>query len=499
MARRWYLDSVDRVMTVRSMEEPLEVLHFMKEHSDSDIRTHETALRKLGYLATHANYDSIVGDGRFHGILASLASSLEDCDARRLSGIADACGRFRRSTPELGDLAQRLAEAVIRREDAFNTRSLATIALSLSLRGTRDVSTVEFIRTEALKLMNEFEPAHCTMLLEAFRRWGVFDRQLVDLIVERMSDEVDRFTARDVVEAVAVVSRLGLARGFLLRRLCTLAFENLGQFGPRDLAMMAYSLAKLRFLARRNVDDLVDAVRPELYQLRGSPVSELLFALAMTDAKHQGDVARALVAKFIDDSRDGVTRSLGSLVDFSWALASLELVGEFEQDFKDVIAQIVQQQPPQNRVPLMKLFDVFCALELEHKALRVEVPAVWKNACDEADRFEMEKLESSRLHNEVVMRFDQLRGTASGTRWQLRMQRNQQCGPYRVDMLDEDTRVALDLEIISWPTARHMKHRLLKGLGYRPVRLEYWDWRRTRSEEDQNTFLEREVCRALDE
>jgi hypothetical protein len=37
------------------------------------------------------------------------------------------------------------------------------------------------------------------MLLEAFRRWGVFDRQLVDLLVERMSDEVDRFTTRDLV------------------------------------------------------------------------------------------------------------------------------------------------------------------------------------------------------------------------------------------------------------------------------------------------------------
>lgn len=31
------------------------------------------------------------------------------------------------------------------------------------------------------------------MLLEAFRRWGVFDRQLVDLLVERMTDEVDQF------------------------------------------------------------------------------------------------------------------------------------------------------------------------------------------------------------------------------------------------------------------------------------------------------------------
>ena len=47
--------------------------------------------------------------------------------------------------------------------------------------------------------MEDLEPGHCAMLLEAFRKWGVFDRQLVDMIVERMSDEVDRFTTRDLV------------------------------------------------------------------------------------------------------------------------------------------------------------------------------------------------------------------------------------------------------------------------------------------------------------
>merc|ERR1712113_511790 len=136
---------------------------------------------------------------------------------------------------------------------------------------------------------------------------------------------------------------------------------------------------------------------------------------------------------------------------------------------------IFERFPPQNRVPLVKLFDVICALDLEYQSLGVTVPQLWKAACDEADRFEMDKLESSRLHNEIVMRFDNLRGIASGTRWQLRMQRNQQCGPYRVDMLDEASKVALDVEIISWPTSRRMKHRLLCTLGYRPVRLEYWE------------------------
>ncbi|CAE8617075.1 unnamed protein product [Polarella glacialis] len=498
VTRRTYLDSVDRSVTVQSMKDPLEVLDFMEKNSDSDTRTHEAALRALGRLSVGARYQDVVSDARFHAILSALASRLDDCNAKTLSMIADASARFRISTPELSDLAQRLAEVITRREDAFNPRNLASVAIALSVRGVRDVATVEFIRNEAIKLMDDLEPTQCVMLLEAFRRWGVFDRQLVDMIVERMSDEVDRFTARDLVDALAVISRLGLARGFLLRRLCTLAFENLRQFTPRELAKMSYALAKLRFLAQSNVDEIVDAVTPDLHKLVGSQVSELLYALAMVDARHQVDLARNLIAQYTD-SPGGVSKmSGGSLIDFAWALCALELVDEHKAVFKAALGETFNRSPPQNRVPLMKLFDVMCCLELEHKDLGIAVPATWKAACDDADRFEMDRLDTSRLHNEIVMRFDSLRGAAHGMRWQLRMQRNQNCGPYRVDMLDEDTKIAMDVEIISWPTSRHLKHRLLKDMGYKMLRLEYWDWRRARTEEDQNIFLEREITRLLE-
>lgn len=49
------------------------------------------------------------------------------------------------------------------------------------------------------------------------------------------------------------------------------------------------------------------------------------------------------------------------------------------------------------------------------------------------------------------MRLDQLKGSSNGMRWQLQMQRNAQCGTYRVDMLDEETKIALD--IATWQMA----------------------------------------------
>eukprot|EP00930_Biecheleria_cincta_P088178 TRINITY_DN77410_c0_g1_i1.p1 TRINITY_DN77410_c0_g1~~TRINITY_DN77410_c0_g1_i1.p1 ORF type:complete len:580 (+),score=99.04 TRINITY_DN77410_c0_g1_i1:58-1797(+) len=499
LTRRAYLDSVDRAVAVQSMTEPMEVLDFMDKHSDSDTRTHEVALRSLGRLAARSRYQEVVGDARFHALLSNLASRLDDCDARMLSMIADASARYRTSTPELSALTQRLAEVAIKRKDDFNPRNLATVAIALSIRGVRDESTIEFIRSEAIQLMDDLEPSHCVMLLEAFRRWGISKGQIVDKIIERMSDEVDRFTAHDLVDALAVISRLGLARAFLLRQLCELAFNSLNQFDPRQLARMANSLAKLRFISNEDIDRLADAIRPDLEQLAASQVSELLFALAMVDARHQSDLARVLIAQFMASPGGVSAMSSSSLIDFAWSLAALDLIAKFEAEFKAVLEEIFgNRSPPQNRVPLMKLFDVMCALQLAYTDLGVAVPAAWKAACDDADRFEMDRLDTSQLHNEIVKRFDNLRGAANGMKWQLRMQRNQSCGPYRVDMLDEETQTALDLEIINWPTSRHLKHRLLESQGYRMLRLQYWDWRSARTEADQNLFLEREVTRLFE-
>jgi len=484
-------------VNIKSMSNPVDVLQFMVDHSDSDTATHEKALRAVARLTTPDVYKDVVEDERFHTILASLASRLDTCDSRMLAMIADAAARFRTSTSELTELSQRLAEAVIQRQDSFNPRSLATIAQALAVRGVRDTATVEFIRQEVFKLMDELEPTQCIVVLEAFRRWGVFARDLVDLIVERMSDEVDRFTARDVVNGLAVVSRLGLARGFLLRRLCMLSFENLNQFEPKELTKMAYALAKLRFLDQSNIDDIAVAMSPSLDKLAASQVSEALYAMAMVDARHQVDFTRSLAEQYIALGKEGPKRSIGSLADFAWSLCSLELVGEFKDDFKATMDEIFDRSPPQNRLPLVKLFDVINAVELEHKNLKLSVPKAWQAACDDADRFEMDRLEASRLHNEIVMRFDHLRGMANGTRWQLRMLRNQPCGPYRVDLFDEESKIALDLEIVSWPTSRKLKHRLLTGLGFQLLRLDYWDWRRARTETEQNAYLEREINNLL--
>eukprot|EP00928_Gymnodinium_smaydae_P077272 TRINITY_DN60529_c0_g1_i1.p1 TRINITY_DN60529_c0_g1~~TRINITY_DN60529_c0_g1_i1.p1 ORF type:complete len:547 (+),score=42.17 TRINITY_DN60529_c0_g1_i1:67-1707(+) len=497
LQQRSYVDCADQTSVIRSMEDPFDILAFMSKQGDCDTQIHDIALRALGSLASGTDCEQLLSDERFHSLIRALSSCLEDCDARTLSTIADSIARFRISTPELTDLAQRLAEIVTRREDSLTSRELSTVAMALAMRGVRDETTVEYIRNEALKIMSEFEPGHCSMLLEAFRRWGVFDRQLTDLAVERLCEEIDRFTSRDIVATLGVASRLGLARGYLLRRLCTLAFDNLLQFTPVQLVRLSYSLAKLRLLSQSMIDQVIDVLKNDVDRLSATQVSELLFSIAMVDAKEQTSFVRSLVAHYVAKPND--LKSFTSLADFSWSLCSLGLAYDFEAELKNTLKCVFERQPPQNRIPLMKLFDVLCALQLEGEAIDVQVPREWRAACDDADRYEMDRLESSRLHNEIVTRLDNLRGAASGTRWQLRVQRNQQAGPYRVDMLDDTTNVAIDIEIMHLPTSRRLKHRLLHKSGYKPICISYWDWRRARSEEDQNLFLEREITRVLEQ
>merc|ERR1712137_236882 len=243
-----------------------------------------------------------------------------------------------------------------------------------------------------------------------------------------------------------VMSKLGLARGFLLRRLCTLAFENLLQFRPPELALVALYLAKLRFLSQPDVEDLADVLAPHVEWFNAFQTSSVLFAFAMTDARHQMDFIRKLVGHYLE-----CRQSPRTFIDFAWSIIALELVPEYKKDFSSVVEKIVKVPHPRHRVPLMKFFDVMCSLDHEHSDLRIVIPEEWITRCKEADSREMGRLRSSRLHQEIFMRLENMVAAARGTHWELNMEQNQPVGHYGVD-LDKELKIALDVDLISWPT-----------------------------------------------
>jgi hypothetical protein len=75
-----------------------------------------------------------------------------------------------------------------------------------------------------------------------------------------MTDLIDRFTATDACNACVALSRLSLGRGFLLRRLSGLIFENLSDFQPGQLVQILHAMAKLRFLTAEQAEQILDEV-----------------------------------------------------------------------------------------------------------------------------------------------------------------------------------------------------------------------------------------------
>eukprot|EP00971_Amphidinium_carterae_P180352 3577146-Amphidinium_carterae.1 len=115
----------------------------------------------------------------------------------------------------------------------------------------------------------------------------------------------------------------------------------------------------------------------DLPRLHPVQVSNLIFAIGMLEAHQHADLVRDLVARFRDEEGP---RTLTALADVAWTLCSLDMVRELNEDFQQIMEDVFSKPPPQNRVPLVKIFDVLCALELEYKDVSVTVPATWKAA-----------------------------------------------------------------------------------------------------------------------
>uniref|UniRef100_A0A0G4F1C6 RNA-editing substrate-binding complex 6 protein domain-containing protein n=1 Tax=Chromera velia CCMP2878 TaxID=1169474 RepID=A0A0G4F1C6_9ALVE len=478
-------DSVDRINAVRELERPADVLQFFALNSDMDTETLEATLRSLARKANNERETSkaLMNDEKFQRLVAAVAGRLEDADARLLARIASAAAIFPFRSPELLDLGQRVAEVSSRRENAFSSRHLASLSFGLAVLGIRDPALVEFVRLETLKTIHDFGPRDLHTLLEALRQWHFFNRELLDLICEKMVDEVNRFTSRDVVDTLRVLSLTGLARGFLIRRLSSLAFEALEQFTPPQLIRVAYSLARLRFLTVQNLEEVLDALAPHIGSLGPVQTADLLHTMAMLDYGENEE----LLGKLVDQFASQQCRSILPLVDFLHAMCVFELYKENPEAFKTALQRVLSSPVTKNRMVLMKLSEVLSCYEVEElreRLPRVEIPSLWRGACDECDRLEQEKTESLKMFAEVAMVTDLLRG-----KFKLPWTRNARRGPYYLDFLDEETGIVLEVDAVSRPVTRALKHRNLKALGLKPVSMGYWQWRRARSEDDQILLL----------
>lgn len=95
------------------------------------------------------------------------------------------------------------------RSDCLAPRSLCTLAASLAALHVRDVEVQQFIWREVQQQLQQLQPPDLCLLLEAMRRWGTYSRSSCDLLLQRMSEEIDSFTAADVAAAIDAIASMG--------------------------------------------------------------------------------------------------------------------------------------------------------------------------------------------------------------------------------------------------------------------------------------------------
>eukprot|EP00445_Apocalathium_hangoei_P037895 CAMPEP_0203954370 /NCGR_PEP_ID=MMETSP0359-20131031/87427_1 /ASSEMBLY_ACC=CAM_ASM_000338 /TAXON_ID=268821 /ORGANISM="Scrippsiella Hangoei, Strain SHTV-5" /LENGTH=607 /DNA_ID=CAMNT_0050887897 /DNA_START=53 /DNA_END=1873 /DNA_ORIENTATION=+ len=522
------------VRQLRALRTPGEALKFGVENEGADASTLEATLHRLRYLIpTYPSgaaaaavrkgetspaltdesrggwtLERVKADGRFHVLVAALTSRLESCNGRALALSADAAARMSAPTPELRALLERAAEVALERENSFKPRHLTVLALALATHGVHALPAVvpvpgrgevsamrelgpaaAFVRAEAMRQMQEFNTSCCASLLEAFRRWGVYDRQLVDMALERIWDDFDAMQSRDAVELIAVLARLGLGRGPLLRRLAQLVFSRLDEFSTRQLVLILHSLARLRFLYRGDLDEVLEALLPNLGVLSNSKISNLLFSLAMCDAEHQASLARLLVVQYAEGRGD---KDVASDIDVAWAMAALSLYERYPDVARRLLSRTFSGDVPKSRVALVKLHDVILAADLHGPPLSTIARSRWKAACGHAARDEARRLGASSVHEQVAAALGDLAFVEDPNQplgRPFKVRRSWDVGWVPVDFFDQASGLALDVELVANPATRRIRHEVLRRKGIKPLRLDVWDWQAARGEAGRRALL----------
>eukprot|EP00916_Digyalum_oweni_P011111 GHVL01018468.1.p1 GENE.GHVL01018468.1~~GHVL01018468.1.p1 ORF type:complete len:509 (-),score=100.67 GHVL01018468.1:81-1607(-) len=485
---RLYTDSTDRRSAIRSFSNKDEILKYYSENLDMDIETTSDTfmcLSRPGIRPISKNdLLEFMKDSRFINILQNLQNSAHYANCRILSNIAQSCAMFFSMTPEIIELSQKISEISLTRENGFNPTTLAKLAIGLSVC-SNDPRVIEFIKLETEKILPDFTPRELIIMLQTVRKWKKFDKKFLDLLIEKLTDEIDRFTIRDVSTALEAIADLSLARGFLTKRIATLAFENLNSFDQRQLVVVLTSLVKIRFISIDNFDSIFDCLK--IKDLSPNLLSQVCFACASIEHNDKINEVRQMIQLFMQHESN-----LHSMMDVAWSICYFQL-----HDATDTLKQLVENivaRPPKNPATILKFAEVIQSLRLEFPSIKVDIPMVWYSACSETSRIEQEQIETSRLHVEVLLFLDNLKG-----RFKVKTSKNQIAGTYRVDMLDSQSKLAFDLDRVSKPVIPVMKHRHLRLLGFKPVLIQYWQWRRCKTEEQQVGYLQKLISEALGE
>ncbi|CDJ42624.1 hypothetical protein, conserved [Eimeria tenella] len=522
----------DHAVAAALLQQPAELLQFACSSAAHDLPTLQQVLQQLARASRDAAAAAALQQDPqqqqlLQQLLQQIGLLLPEADGRLLSKIASSLALLRISNLATQQLASQLGREVVGRGDSLSPRALCAAAAALALLQVRDSVLQQFVWGEVQQQLQQLLPQDLCLLLHAMRRWGAYSRSTCDLLLQRMSEEINSFTAADVTAAVDALASMGLARGFLLRQLSSLAFENLHKFNQQQLLLLLRGLARLRFLTPANCDTLLQHFRIDCSTQQQQQQQQqqgwnphrsamLLGGLALCDLgpPHSGILDLLLeLLQHVEQALPGAaaaaaapaaaaaaapaaaarhpTLGIAALVEAAYAICYFQLQDKASL-LQRLLNEIYSKPVTRDRNLLMKIQEVQKTAELEMRSCSSQMPLAWRTASEEAARQLQDRQETSGLHAEVALCLELLRGP-----YRLQLQRSSSCGGYRVDFYDEETKIIVEVDMIYRHAPCTLKHRHLNLQGFLPVSVEYWQWRRCRSEEEQLLYLQQRLTPAL--
>ncbi|EUD65301.1 hypothetical protein C922_04244 [Plasmodium inui San Antonio 1] len=457
-----------------------EIMKFFEENKNMNIDKLYNMVKNLSRKKMEER-KRIVEDDKFIGILEEIESRIGIMNTRYLCNFSLRLVSLSINNDDIKKLLTKISDQVLKKMNV-NPRDLVGICFALSLCNNVNEYFFEHVKKETISNIDAYTPTLLTQLLESMRLSQNLDVELTNLIIEKMCEEIDRFTTKDVTLALKTLSMAGIPRGFLIRRLCNLVFDNISHFHHSALVNILYNLTKLKFTTTNHIDVIYKNVEEHLEDCNVTTLCELLYTFYMNEINEENKIRKIFDHIHYDHFN---TTKTAVIIDFVHAATYYKNYVDGEKLTK-LIELLFQRNVPKSLTLIAKIREpiYFLAGDEQFMFDLNNVSPSWLNAMNDFLRIDHEKLQALKTFHEVQNVLNTI-----APNFKLNFVPLQIVNSFSVDFIENERKIIIDLDTIVRHTSFQMKHKHFEKLGYKTAKIHFWKWRKCRSEKEQQNYL----------
>ncbi|CAA9986351.1 conserved Plasmodium protein, unknown function [Plasmodium knowlesi strain H] len=457
-----------------------EIMKFFEENKNMNIDKLYNMVKNLSRKKMEER-KKIVEDDKFISILEEIESRISIMNTRYLCNFSLRLVSLSINNDDIKKLLTKISEQVLKKMNV-NPRDMVGICFALSLCNNVNEYFFEHVKKETISNIDAYTPTLLTQLLESMRLSQNLDIELTNLIIEKMCEEIDRFTTKDVTLALKTLSMAGIPRGFLIRRLCNLVFDNISHFHHPALVNILYNLTKLKFTTTNHIDVIYKNVEEHLEDCNVTTLCELLYTFYMNEINEENKIRK--IFDHINYDHFNTTKT-AVIIDFVHAATYYKNYVDREKLTK-LINLLFERNVPKSLTLIAKIREPIYYLAGDEQFMfdLNNVSPSWLNAMNDFLRIDHEKLQALKTFHEVQNVLNTI-----APNFKLNFVPLQIVNSFSVDFIENEKKIIIDLDTIVRHTSFQMKHKHFEKLGYKTAKIHFWKWRKCRSEKEQQNYL----------